>query len=176
MGRMILVYGVLAGAIAIGAMSIDMELGVHSLVVGYLILLAALSLIFVGIKRYRDVALGGVIRFSTAVGLGLGIAAVASLVYVVGWELYLWSTDYSFFGEYVASDIEAKRAAGASAAELARIQSEMGPLVEQYNSQPLMRFMFTIIEILPVGLVVTLISAALLRNSGFMPARGRASS
>jgi hypothetical protein len=168
---MMLVYGVIAGAIAIGAMSIDMELGVHSLLVGYLILLAALSLIFVGIKRYRDVALGGVIRFTTAVGLGLGIAAVASLVYVIGWEIYLWSTDYSFFGQYVGAEIEAKRAAGASAAELARIQSEMGAMVEQYNSQPLMRFMFTIIEIFPVGLVVTLVSAALLRNSRFLPAR-----
>jgi hypothetical protein len=171
MYRMILIYGAIAGAIAIGVMAIDMSLGVHSLLVGYLVLFAAMSLIFVGIKRYRDVALGGVIRFSTAAGLGLGIAAVASLIYVIGWEIYLWSTDYSFFGQYVAADLEAKRAAGVSAAELARIQSEMAPMVEQYNSQPLMRAMFSMIEIFPVGLIVALISAALLRNSAFLPAR-----
>jgi hypothetical protein len=94
MYRSMLVYGGLAGAIAIATMTISISAGVESLVVGYLILFAALSLIFVSIKRYRDVALGGVIRFTTAAKLGLGIAAVASIVYVLGWELYLWSTGY----------------------------------------------------------------------------------
>ncbi len=174
MVRTMLVYGVLAGAIAIGVMSIDMALGVHSLLIGYLVLFAASILIFVGIKRYRDVALGGVIRFTTALGLGLGMAVVASLIYVIGWEIYLWSTDYAFLGQYFASEIEAKRAAGASAAELARMRSEMEPMIAQYNSQPLIRFLYTVVEVFPVGLIVTLISAALLRNSAFLPARGRA--
>lgn len=171
MVRMILVYGVIAGAIAIGVMTIDMMLGVHSLAIGYLVLFAALSLIFISIKRYRDDALGGVIRFGTAAALGLGIAAVASLVYVVGWEIYLWSTDYGFLGHYVAADIEAKRAAGASATELARLQSEGAAMVESYNGNLLVRILYTLAEVLPVGIVVALVSAALLRNSGFLPAR-----
>ena len=173
MSRNIFIYGIIAGAIAIAAMTINVSAGVHSLVVGYLVLFAAMSLIFVSIKRYRDVELGGVIRFATAATLGLGIAAVAGIVYVIGWELFLWSTDYSFFNEYVAADIERQRAAGVKAAELAQSSREMAALAEQYNSQPLLRFGFTLVEVLPVGLVVTLISASLLRNSEFLPARAR---
>jgi hypothetical protein len=173
MYRIIFIYGIIAGAIAIATMTISILAGVSGLVVGYLILFAALSLIFVSIKRYRDDALGGVIRFTTAARLGLGIAAVATIVYVIGWELYLWSTGYVYLDHYAAAEIERQRAAGVSAAELARLSREMAAMTEQYNSQPLMRFGFTLLEILPVGLVVTLISAALLRNSGFLPARGR---
>jgi hypothetical protein len=172
MVRTMLVYGVLAGAIAIGAMTINMSTGVHSLAVGYLILFAAMSLIFVSIKRYRDVALGGVIRFTTAAKLGLGIAAVAGIVYVIGWELYLWSTNYSFFDQYIAAETETMRAGGASAAELARMQAEMSAVGVSYNNSLLMRIGFTLAEVLPVGLLVTLVSAALLRNSNFLAARG----
>jgi hypothetical protein len=171
--RNILVYGFIAGAIAIGLMTIDMVAGIHSLAIGYLILFAALSLIFVSIKRYRDEALGGIIRFGTALKLGLGISLIASFVYVVGWEIYLWSTDYSFLEDYLAADLEARRAAGASAAELAQLRGEMAELAAQYNSQPLLRFAFTLAEILPVGLVVTFLSALLLRNSRFLAARGQ---
>ena len=171
MYRTMLVYGGLAGAIAIGAMTINMSAGVHSLLVGYLILLAALSLIFIGIKRYRDVALGGVIRFSTAFGVGIGIALVASVVYVLVWEIYLASTDYAFMDEYVRATIESERAGGATAAELARMQAEMTAMGDSYNASLPMRIGFTLLEILPVGLLITLVSAALLRNSRFLAAR-----
>jgi hypothetical protein len=176
MYRMILIYGVIAGAIAIGIMSIDMVMGVHSLAIGYLVLFVTLSLIFVGIKRYRDDNLGGVIRFWTAALLGLGMAAVASLVYVIGWEIYLRSTDYAFLGQYMAADLESQRAAGVSAAELARLRGEAAATVESYNGSLLVRIAFTLAEILPVGVIVALISAALLRNSAFLPARGGAKS
>src|SRR5688572_4183841 len=172
MYRIMLVYGGLAGAIAIAAMTINMSAGVHSLLVGYLILFAALSLIFVGIKTYRDRELGGVIRFSTAFGVGIGIALVASVVYVAVWEIYLAVTDYSFFDDYVRAETEAKRADGATAAEIARMQAEMTAMGESYNNSLLMRIGFTLLEVLPVGLLVTLVSAALLRNSRFLAARG----
>lgn len=171
MVRNMLVYGALAGAIAIAVMTVNVSLGIESLVVGYLILFAAMSLIFVSIKKYRDDALGGVIRFGTAAKLGLGMAVVAGIVYAAGWELYLWSTDYQFFDHYIAVELERKRAAGVSAAELARLNAEMASLGAQYNSQPLFRLGFTLLEIIPVGLVVTLVSAILLRKSDFMPAR-----
>jgi hypothetical protein len=167
-----LVYGGLAGAIAIAAMVANMSTGVHSLLVGYLILFTALSMIFVGIKSYRDRQLGGVIRFSTAFGVGIGIALVASLIYVMVWEIYLAATDYSFMGDYVRAMVEEKRAEGATAAEIARMQSEMTAMGESYNNSLLMRIAFTLLEILPVGLLITLVSAALLRNSRFLAARG----
>lgn len=176
MNRIILVYGIIAGAVGISAMTVSATLGsgteAMSLFIGYVILLAACSLIFVAVKRYRDRELGGVIRFGTALGLGLGVALVASIVYVLGWEAYLWSTDYGFFPKYVEMKLESMRSAGASAADISSAAREMRGMAQLYDKLG-WRLLFTFAEIMPVGLVVAFISAALLRNSRFLPARDR---
>lgn len=172
--RFVLTYGILAGVISISLILVSFvlgsESGTGSVWVGYLIMVASLSLIFAGIKRYRDIELGGVIRFWAASGLGLGIAAVSAIVYALGWEAYLWLTDYSFFPEYAKATIEAKRAAGASTAEIAALTREMTDLGKSY-SQPHYRMVMTILEILPVGIIVSFISAVFLRNHRFLPYR-----
>jgi hypothetical protein len=172
MKRIILVYGVIAGIIVAIGMSLAMAFELHSLIVGYLTMLIALSMVFVGIKRYRDEHLGGVIRFPTALLVGLGISLIACLIYALGWEAYLYSTDYTFMADYSASMIEQARAQGASPAELAAMEADMQGFIEMYES-PLMRFLLTVSEIAPVALAVSLVSAALLRRRDFMPARGQ---
>ena len=142
----------------------------HSMLVGYSMMILALSLVFVGVKRHRDQSLGGVIRFLPAFGMGLGISAVAGLVYVVGWEFTLAATDYRFIGEYSAAAIEAARARGASAAEVQAVIEQMNEFRQSY-ANPLIRLPMTFAEIFPVGVIISLISAALLRNSRFLPAR-----
>ncbi|HEX9965055.1 MAG TPA: DUF4199 domain-containing protein [Allosphingosinicella sp.] len=170
-----LVYGGIAGAIVVSIISatIAMDLPSHatSMWVGYLVMLAALSLIFVGVKRYRDVECGGVIRFGRAFGLGLAIAAVAALVYVAGWELYLAVLGKDFMAEYSAGILADLRSGGAGRAELDAKAAEMRALAESYRN-PLFRMPLTFVEIFPVGLVVALVSAALLRNPRMLPARG----
>jgi hypothetical protein len=140
---------------------------------GYLIMLLALSLIFVGVKRFRDQALGGVIKFVPALLMGLGISAVAGLIYVIGWELTLAATNFAFINEYSAAMIEAERAKGASPADIERVTAQMEAFGMQYRN-PMFRLPMTFLEIFPVGLLVSLISAALLRNSRFLPARAAA--
>jgi hypothetical protein len=142
----------------------------HSMWFGYLVMLAALTLIFVGVKRYRDVECGGVIRFGRALAVGLGIAVVAGLIYVIGWEVYERATGWAFMPEYSSSIIEGMRASGASPAEIAAQQEEMRGMAEMY-ANPLFRWPMVFIEIFPVGLLVALISAALLRNPRLLPAR-----
>jgi hypothetical protein len=174
MTRIAVVYGVLAGAVTISSMITGMLLDTgHSLLLGYVIMLAALTLIFIGVKRYRDAELGGVIRFLPALGMGLGIAFVASLIYVAGWEIYMWATGYTFFASYANSVIAAKQAQGASPAEIAELTKQMAAMGQQYG-QPLYRMVMTLFEILPVAVVVALISAALLRMRSFLPARAAA--
>jgi hypothetical protein len=175
MKRIIAVYGCIAGVILVIGFEGSMATGLMShdaggMVLGYTIMLVALSMVFVGVKKYRDEQLGGVIRFGTAVRLGFGIAAVAALFYVLGWEAYLYATDYSFMPDYTAAAIEAQRAAGASAAELAALETEMAGYVEMY-ANPLTRMAMTLVEIAPVALLAPLLSAALLCNPRFMPAR-----
>lgn len=179
MHRIIWVNGLIAGAIIIIAISVSMELGgitEHTADLqwlGYLVMIAALSLIFFGVKQFRDREQGGVIRFWRAFQVGLGITVVASLVYVVGWEINLALTDYRFIDEYAASQLNAQREAGASEAELAELTAEMDRMKAMYG-QVVPRLLITFGEIFPVGLLIALISAAVLRRSEVLPAAGSA--
>lgn len=170
-----LVYGGIAGVIIVTITLGMIFLGgpEHSTspLFGYAVMVAAFSLIFVGVKRYRDVELGGVITFGRALLLGLGIAAVAALLYVVAWEVVMAT---GAGGEYITRYVEAytreMQASGASAAEIAAMRAEMASFEEQYRN-PLFRMLITLTEIAPVGLLVSLVSATTLRNPRVLPAR-----
>lgn len=169
-----LIYGGLAGAIIVSIISatIAMDLPSHatSVWVGYLIMLAALSLIFVGVKRYRDVERGGVVSFGRAFVLGLAMAVTAAVIYTIGWEIYLTVSGGDFMAEYTAGIVERMRAEGAPPSAVEAKAAEMRAMAESYRN-PLFRMPLTFVEIFPVGLVVALISAALLRNPKLLPAR-----
>ena len=131
MKKIILTHGVIAGFVVIAAMILSLVLadedtsmsGLQWL--GYLIMIVALSLIFVGIKKVRDQELGGVIRFGTATKVGLGITLIASLIYVVVWEINLSLTDYAFIDQYTESILESKREEGLSGEAMAAAEAEM---------------------------------------------------
>ena len=172
--RYVLIYGALAGAIAISfitaSIAVESLSHLQSVWFGYLVMLAALSLIFVGVKRYRDVECGGVIGFGRALGVGLAMGLVAGLVYVAGWEAYLATTDGNFMADYAAATVADMRAAGASAAVIAAAVAQMAEAIEQYR-QPLLRMLITFSEILPVCVLVPLLSAAVLRHPRVLPGR-----
>lgn len=172
--RYVLTYGAIAGAITISVLAAGLAAGgpshFQSEWFGYLVMLVALSLIFVGVKRYRDIVCGGVIRFWRAFGMGVGIAAVAAVFYVAGWEAYLAFSGRDFIADYSAAQLDAMRARGASAAAIQAKAAEMQAMATMYRN-PLFRLPMTFAEIFPVGLLVALVSAALLRNPRLLPAR-----
>lgn len=173
MTRTILTYGTIAGLVLVALFYTTFLLTAHAgpygALLGFTTMFAALSFVFVGVKRYRDNELGGVIRFWPALRLGLGIAMVASVFYVVGWEVYMYMTDYTFMAQYTAIQEDAMRADGASAQAIAAMEREMASFAESYASPPY-RMAITLMEISPVVIIVSLVSAALLRNPRFMPA------
>jgi len=174
MTRLILTYGLISGLVVIAGVIATILAAdgapQSSPLLGYLIMLVALSAILVGVKQHRDRALGGVIRFLPALGVGVGIAAVAGVAYVVVWEIYLAFTDYRFMEDYARHILAGKQAAGVSAEAYAKAAAEMETLKAQY-ANPLFRLPMTFLEIIPVGLLVALASAGLLRNPRFLPAR-----
>lgn len=173
MFRKILVYGLVAGLlVGIPLSALAITLNGHALltwgmVIGYVTMLVALSTVFVAIKRYRDTELGGVIGFWPALGLGIGISIVAGIIYTVAWEATVAITHMDFATSYANSLIEQKRAAGVSGDALAQFTSEMEQFKVQY-ANPLYRLPMTFTEIFPVGVLVSLVSAGLLRNSRFL--------
>jgi hypothetical protein len=170
-----LIYGAIAGAIAISIIStmIAMALTDHdetAMLVSYLVMLMALSLIFVGMKRYRDVECGGIIRFGRAFGLGVATAAAAGLVYAIGWEVFIATTGFDFMADYSGKIVAGMHAHGATSAAIEAKLAELRGMADMYHN-PLLRMPMIFIEIFPVGLLVALVSAALLRNPKLLPAR-----
>lgn len=168
-------YGLLSGIVIIAIIITGLQLAdrvtfTGSEWFGYLVMLSALSFIFVGVKRFRDVERGGVIGFGAAFGIGAAIAVVAALAYVMVWEAYLAMTDYAFMDQYIAGIRKAKQAAGLAGEALAREMAPMEAMRVQYRN-PLFRLPITFLEIAPVGLLVALVSAALLRKPRFLPSR-----
>ena len=177
MWRDIAKYGVIAGLV-VGVSMIasfwatdgQMPHGWLGMAVGYATMLVAFSAVFVGIKHQRDVAGGGVIRFWPAFGMGLGISFIAALFYVGAWELVQATIVKDFAGSYGASVIAAEKAKGIDPAALAKLTAEMAAFKTQY-ADPMFRLPMTFSEIFPVGVLVSLISALVLRNPRVLPAR-----
>ena len=173
MTRMIFIYGLIAGLIVGVEMFLVTTIfthlgGVLGMVVGYLTMLVALSFVFIAIKRRRDRDQGGVIRFWPAFGMGLGISFVAGVLYVAAWEATVAYTHLDFATVYAQSVIAQAKAQGVTGDALQKIVDQMDQFKVQY-ANPLYRWPMTFIEIFPVGVLVSLISAALLRNARFMP-------
>jgi uncharacterized membrane protein len=164
MKKLILVYGVISGLVIIVINTLSLELGIEQEWLGFLVMFIAFSAIFVAVKQYRDETLGGVIRFGTGFLVGLGITVVASLVYVLVWELYLALTDYAFIDAYIQSIVDSRQTAGASQAELAATIAETETIRQQYTN-PLFRLPMTFVEVFPVGVLISLVSAFVLRDS-----------
>ena len=138
--------------------------------IGYATILVALTGVFLGVKHYRDKEKGGVIKFLPALGVGLGISAVASLGWVIAWEISLAVTKFDFVTAYYGAMIEQAQADGATAEKIAQMRTEQEGFASMY-SNPVIRMGITFVEMFPIGVVISLISAALLRNSRFLPAR-----
>lgn len=175
--KIILLYG-LPGALIVGAPMLwgmlTMEPGgpmpENGALIGYATMLVALTGVFLGVKHYRDKEKGGVIRFLPALGVGLAISAVASLGWVIAWEISLAVTDFDFVATYYGAMIEQARADGAGAEEIAKLQADQVDFAAMY-ANPVIRMGITFIEMFPIGVVISLVSAALLRNSRFLPVR-----
>jgi hypothetical protein len=174
--RTILKYGAIAGVV-VGGFMFATFIGFggeppsrYAMLIGYATMLVALSAVFVGIKRHRDVDRGGVIGFWPALGVGLGISFVAGVFYVVAWEGVQAMMHMDFATSYGNAMVEQARARGAGAGEIARMRAEMDAFRLQY-ANPLFRLPMTFAEIFPVGVLVSLVSAALLRNPRFLAAR-----
>jgi hypothetical protein len=135
----------------IGFGSLGMALGYASMVLAFL-------MIHVGMRTYRDTVAGGRVTYGQALKVGLLIALVATLTYIVIWEVVYFTLLPDFMVEYGRHAVEQARAAGKSAAELDAMQKEMTAFADAYRN-PLVVAAYTFLEPLPVALPFSLVSA-----------------
>ena len=176
MKRVVITFGLISGVVA-GALMWLMLWAMSSGVIkshdgeiwGYSSMIIALSMVFFGIKSYRD-SHEGKVTFLKGLQIGILISLISAICYALSWELYYQTIGGNFMAEYIASYAEKMRASGASQAELDAMRQQMDGMAELYKNF-FVRFGMTLMEILPVGIIVTLVSAALLRRRELLPAQ-----
>ena len=168
MKKTILTFGLISGAISALMMwatlpfaeRIGMDRGY---VIGYTTIVLSFLLVYFGIRSYRDNVGGGQITFSKAFVVGLSITLISCICYVVSWEILYYNFMPDFMDKYAAHAVQKLQASGASAAAVQAQVQKMEKFKQMY-ANPLINAAMTFIEPFPVGLVITLISAAILRK------------
>jgi uncharacterized protein DUF4199 len=169
MKKIVLTFGLICGAIISALMLATVpfmhKMGMSGgLVIGYTAMVLAFLLVFFGIRSYRENVGKGYVSFRRAVGVGLLIMLIGCAFYVITWEIVYFNFMPDFAEKYAAFALEDARAHGATAAELAKQTEDMRNFQVMY-SNIFYNVAFTMLEPLPVGLVMTLISAAILRRN-----------
>jgi len=177
MSRTVLIFGFISGAIAVALMwtlmafvssgTINFDNG---MLWGYATMIVALSLVFFGVKSYRDKN-GGCITFFKGLQVGILISLISAVCYAGSWEVYhRTGRGDEFIQKYTAYYLDKMKKDGASDAEVEKARIEGEQFMELYKNF-FVRFGMTLMEILPVGVIVTIISAALLRRREILPAQ-----
>lgn len=172
MKKNIIIYGLVSGIVVSVLMLLTFNYMSYcegnvdydtSMIIGYASMLIAFSLVFVGTRNYRDKYNGGTISFGKAFKIGIMIVLVAATIYVIVWLIYAFFFIPDFAEKYSAHMLDKLKASGASQVEIDKQTKEMANFVSMYKN-PFFNAMMTYMEVLPVGLVVTLISSLILKR------------
>src|SRR5687768_8220552 len=166
MRKTVLTFGLIAGAILSGMMLVTIPfhdaIGFdRAEIIGYTSMVLAFLLIFFGVRSYRDNVAGGTIRFGRAFAVGTLIGLVASACYVATWEVVYTNFMPDYLTNYHAEELEKARAAGETEEALALKKAEQAQWAEWYKN-PVIRAALTLLEPMPVAIIVALVSAGVL--------------
>ncbi|HKW64693.1 MAG TPA: DUF4199 domain-containing protein [Candidatus Acidoferrum sp.] len=169
MKKTILTFGLISGVISSLLMVIvtvpfmnrpDFD---HGYVLGYTTIVLSLMVTFFGVRSYRDNVGKGHITFGRAFLVGLAITVISCIFYVVTWQVIYFNFMPDFMDKYGAHVLQKMQTSGATAAAIQQKTEELNKLKVMYKN-PLFNAAMTFIEPFPVGLVITLLSAAVLRK------------
>jgi hypothetical protein len=168
MKRTVLIFGVISGVMLsimmLGTIPFAYRIGFDkSLIIGYTTMVLAFLMVFFGIRSYRENVGGGQISFKRAFAIGGLIVLIGSAFYVVTWEFIYFNMMPDFADKYSAYLVEKAKASGSSPTEIEALQQQVKSF-KQLLDNPLTNAAITLLEPLPVGLVMTLVSAAILRK------------
>ena len=175
MTKTVLTFGLISGLLLAGMFLLTIplvdDIGFErGAIIGYASMLAASLLIYFGIRSYRDNVGDGAVGFGRAIAVGILIVVVSSVLYVATWEIIQPRYMPDFYKKYEASMIETARAKAVTPADFEQRQAKIKSDMAMYQ-KPIVNVLFTFIEPLPVGLIVTLISAWVLsRRRRLQPA------
>lgn len=178
MKKVVLTFGLIAGLIITGLVWVTATLvdrgaiGFNRFeVVGYASMLIALSMVFFGIKSYRDSA-GGTLRFWKGVQVGVLISLIAGVLYwggAISYGIVNPGFDERFMKQFTDLKVGKLQEQGAPQEKIDGAKAEV-EVMQGLFKNPVLFFLVCMMEVLPVGIVVALISAGLLRRRKLLPA------
>jgi len=166
MKKTVWTFGLIAGVVLSAMMLITLpfhdQIGFERAeIVGYTSMVAAFLLIFFGVRSYGDNVAHCRVSFGRALSVGMLIAVVASACYAATWQVVYFGFHSDYLTKYQAYQTAKARENGVSQAEIDKQQAQDRRLTELYNN-PIINFGMTILEPLPVGVVLSLVSAGVL--------------
>ena len=157
------ISGALSGAMMLATLPFIDRIGFdRGAVVGYTAIVLSFLLVFFGVRSYRENN-GGKMTFGRGFAVGLLITLISCVCYVITWEFIYFTLMPDFVDKYAAYAIEHARASGASQASIDATARQMESFRKMY-ANPFLNFAMTFTEPFPIGLLVTLVSAAVLRK------------
>jgi hypothetical protein len=165
MKKTVLTYGLISGVIAAVLMLAHvpfMDGSTKGLIIGYAGIVLSALLIFFGVRSYRENVGNGKISFGRGLGVGILIALISSTCYVAAWEVVYYNSP-GIADHIFDKQVEDMRASGAPQAEIDKTAQEAESFKKLY-AKPLVNIAFTFMEPLPVGILMTLISALILKR------------
>lgn len=134
-----------------------------NMALGFASMILAFSLIFIAVRNYRNKYNGGVVTFGKAFKIGLYISLIASSFYVITWVIDYYFFVPDFMEKFTAHSIKIAEADGATPAKMEEVKKQMAWYNDMYKS-PFMVVLLTYMEVLPLGLIISLISALILKR------------
>ena len=168
MKKTVLTFGLISGAVAtllmISTMPFIDRIGFDKgYLVGYTGIVVSMLLVPFGIRSYRENVGGGHVTFGRAFAVGILITLISCICYVIAWEIVYYNFLPDFVEKYGAYVVEKAKASGASQQTIEATVQEMKNMKTMLDN-PLINAAMTFIEPFPVGLIITLVSAAILRK------------
>jgi hypothetical protein len=167
MKRIVWTFGLISGGMLSVMMATSMffidQIGDKGYVVGYTTMVVGFLMVYFGIRSYRDDVLGGTISFGKAFQAGILITLIASLCYVGTWEIMFFKGPDGFGAKITAHMVEMSKKPGATQQQNDARVAETKKFMERYRN-PFFNAAMTFIEPFPVGLVITLVCAGVLKR------------
>jgi len=168
MKRTVFTFGSIAGIIVSAMLFITMTDGLkgneYGELIGYSTMIIAFVTIFFAVRTYRDKYNHGLIKFGKAFLIGLYITLIASTMYVASWMVISNTYARNYMDQYYDNAIEEIRKSDLPQIKIDQQVQSMEHFRQMYKN-PFVKIAVTYMEILPVGLLISLIIAALLRKT-----------
>jgi hypothetical protein len=173
MKKTVLTFGLISGGVSAATMLATIPFADRigwgkGEILGYTVIVLSALMVFFGMRSYRENVGGGRLTFGRGFAVGILITLISSACYVGTWEIIYYKLMPGFTEKYTAHMVEKAKASGASQQKIDETAQQAKQFKQMYDN-PAVNVALTFAEVFPIGLVVTLVSAGILRKKARAP-------